>query len=197
MHIPPAIITLLEQIITTEGGFTDDSHDSAHQKRIANGDKWDSYCTNLGITQFTLSVYLQKQASRDDIFNLDKTLAQKIYYTEYLLKPKLDKFGENIMPQLLDMSINMGPTKPVMFLQQVYNEWAETLQASPITKDGIVGNKTIAAINEMRKDVTDDNINLSLYNMRIKFYHHIATINPKNKKFLNGWIRRANKYKPK
>lgn len=57
-----------------------------------------------------------------------------------------------------------------------------------ITADGIVGPKTLAALNAANpKELFD-----KLHNERIKFVEGIVQRNPSQKKFINGWKRRIN-----
>ena len=60
-----------------------------------------------------------------------------------------------------------------------------------VTVDGIVGNKTIAALNAMDP--------MSLYfqikNDRIKFIDEICKARPANEKFRKGWMNRINDFK--
>ena len=60
--------------------------------------------------------------------------------------------------------------------------------ASP---DGIVGPKTLAAINGYNQKVLFD----KLWQKRKLFYHNLVIARPSNKKFLNGWLNRLNDFK--
>lgn len=51
--------------------------------------------------------------------------------------------------------------------------------------DGIIGNKTLTAINSCEPEALFDTIKLA----RIKYYHVIAK-KGQNQKFLKGWLRR-------
>ena len=60
--------------------------------------------------------------------------------------------------------------------------------ASP---DGIVGPKTLAAINGYNQKMLFD----KLWQKRKLFYHNLVIARPSNKKFLNGWLNRLNDFK--
>jgi lysozyme family protein len=55
-----------------------------------------------------------------------------------------------------------------------------------VTADGIVGTKTVAAINN------DKNIKTKIYNARKAYFEAIVKRNPSQKKWLNGWMNRIN-----
>lgn len=57
--------------------------------------------------------------------------------------------------------------------------------------DGVVGPKTIAAINKVNAKEFFEKLKVS----RINFYKNIVKNNPTQKKFLNGWINRVNDLK--
>jgi len=57
-----------------------------------------------------------------------------------------------------------------------------------VTADGIVGPKTIAAVNAA------DPVDLvnKVYNGRVTHFNNIVKANPSQKKWLNGWMNRVN-----
>lgn len=57
-----------------------------------------------------------------------------------------------------------------------------------VTIDGIVGPKTIAAVNAQNPVVFFE----KLKKERADYFERICVTNPKNRKFLNGWMRRLN-----
>ena len=68
--------------------------------------------------------------------------------------------------------------------QTVLNELGYNL-----TVDGIFGNKTIQALNEVDSDKF-----LNLYhNSQRNFYRNIVSYNPTQKKFLQGWLNRVDR----
>lgn len=58
-----------------------------------------------------------------------------------------------------------------------------------VYQDGIVGSKTIAAINKAAK--TDKRFMEHLLSERLAYYVSIADREPAQRKFLNGWLNRA------
>jgi len=59
------------------------------------------------------------------------------------------------------------------------------------TPDGIVGAKTLAAINTANQRQLFD----KLWNKRKLFYNNLVLARPSNKKFLRGWLNRLNDFK--
>lgn len=60
-----------------------------------------------------------------------------------------------------------------------------------VTADGIVGPKTIEAVNNQDPKKFFEAVKKS----RIDFYHRIVARNPSQEKFLGGWINRTNDHK--
>lgn len=58
-----------------------------------------------------------------------------------------------------------------------------------VADDGIVGNKTIQAINEYKGDLFG-----ALKAQRIEFVNDIVKNNPSQQRFLSGWINRINSF---
>lgn len=57
-----------------------------------------------------------------------------------------------------------------------------------VTADGIVGPKTLAALN----NADPEKLFKQIHNARVNFIEDIIRRNPKQKKFRNGWLRRIN-----
>lgn len=55
-----------------------------------------------------------------------------------------------------------------------------------VTADGIVGPKTVAAVN------ADKDLLTKVYNARKTYFENIVKRNPSQKKWLNGWMNRIN-----
>ena len=110
---------LIDDTLIKEGGFTDDPDDTAHQKRKGKGDRWDSYCTKYGVTQFTLSDVLGRQASIEEVKELTKDDARRIFRKRYYLDARIHWLPEAMQPVVFDVSINSGPRKAAILLQRL------------------------------------------------------------------------------
>lgn len=102
---------------------------------------------------------------------------ETIYNRQYWFQIWGDKLtNQKSANALYDFAVNTGVNRAVRYAQMV----------SGVTADGIMGNKSLEAINNC-SDFTN-----KYADMRCKFYTDLANKRPSNKKFLNGWLKRAN-----
>lgn len=134
---------MLNDIIRTEGGFTADQKDRAHYGKAdpAKGRKWDCACTNMGVTQATLSDYYGRQATVEEVRGLSPELAREIYEGRYLRGPGISTLPVGIQPAMLDAAVHSGPRRSIQWLQDVLNQAG----FGPLNADGALGPKTRAA----------------------------------------------------
>ena len=147
--------------------------------------------THMGITLDTLKSYLGFSCNEKTLKAMSLDLAIKIYRERYYYTPKIHMLPEIIQPLVLDMSINHGPKKAVLILQDELQRGGYSVGHI----DGIIGGKTAKASQHAIDD--HDRLYLDfLVNRRLKFYHAIVENNPSQSVFLNGWIKRANSFRP-
>ena len=115
----------IDDIIRVEGGYVNDPVDKGGP-------------TKYGITQKTLSQYLGRQASIDDVKNLTKETAREIYERHYLTGPRINTLPSPIKEQILDIGVNSGPKTAIKMLQRVLN----AAGFGPVTVDGVIGPMT-------------------------------------------------------
>ena len=160
-------------VLMNEGGLVDDPDDPGG-------------ITNFGITLRTLSDYFssghnpQRAATPDDIKNLTLEQAKTIYRECWWEKMRLDEINHvGVATAILDIGVNSGPSRAIKTAQQ----------AAGVRVDGVMGPKTIDAINSTTPgDFVDHCASL----MR-DFYRELADMRPSSKKFLAGWLARANR----
>lgn len=111
-----------------------------------------------------------------DIKNLTKSKAATIYKKDYYDKMQGDKLPVPVALPIFDMAINSGISRAVKLIQGVVGE----------TVDGIIGNKTINAIQEF---FTKDPIGLldSYRDARINYYESLDQFD----RYGRGWTNRA------
>jgi len=120
-------------------------------------------------------------------------IAKIIYDIEYYEKASC-KIMENsmvnisIIHQVFDMAVNMGIKTSIKILQRAINQYNEN---NDLKIDGCFGIKTLTALT----NINNDKLNNLMVNKRIEYYNKLCVINPENKVFLNGWIKRANYFK--
>lgn len=154
----PAILHVLEH----EGGYVNDPDDPGGE-------------TNYGIS---------KRSYPDvDIAHLTQAQAIDIYRRDFWDTQWEQIDSQELSTALLDASVNMGRPAAVKLLQRAANKvYCRDL----LVVDGVVGRKTLAALNESSEDILRE-----FRASRSLFYIDLAWNQPTMKKFLPGWIRRA------
>lgn len=146
-----------------EGGYVNDPDDPGGE-------------TNLGIS---------KRSYPDlNIAKLTRNQAVAIYLRDYFKVPGFDKLPDSIGGKVFDLGVNMGPRTAVKLLQRAINHGSGTLA---VVVDGKLGPLTLRACDLVPGEAL-------LARLRIEATHHyqeIAAANPVMRKYLRGWLRRA------
>lgn len=142
------------RLIKREGGFVNDPDDRGG-------------ATNMGITQDTLSKYLGKKASIEDVRGLKEETARDIYDKEYL-KPFGDVKDDNLKEFLLDFGAHSGTERVKGF----YNKAKEGSGSEQETLE-----KLIARRGELFKNIIKND--------------------PSQKKYEKGWNNRLKEFENK
>lgn len=160
--------TALAEVLKNEGGYVDHPND--------RGGK-----TNRGITQKTLSDFLGREATDEEIQNISMETVRQIYKQNYWDRLSLSKLKDPVLASVLfDQAVNRGTRKV-----------AEQIQAALGVKvDGVIGPITLRAINER-----DSMKFLIEFVKRSQLsYCDIVISNPSQIVFLKGWIQRTHGY---
>ena len=134
--------------------------------------------TNFGVTK---KWYPDKYK---EIKSITKQEAKDYYKKEYWNTRGINKLPNNISYSVFDSATNQGQGTAVMMLQEVVGE----------KQDGIIGNKTLSAIENYKGDLFNNYLN-----RRKKNYDEIIK-NDKigdQKNNYNGWINRLKEIKKK
>lgn len=124
--------------------------------------------TNKGITQKTYDAYRKKKGlPMQSVKQIADQEVQDIYKTGYWDAVLGDRRKWPLNLVLFDTAVNMGPGRAKEFLDQAKK-----------TLDKIPAND----VQELSRRVID---------LRVNRYYRLVQINPKLKKFLNGWLNRA------
>lgn len=102
---------------------------------------------------------------------------QRTFWTKLMADDILDQSVANMV---VDFAYNSGVGRAVKHLQTVVG----------VTADGVVGNKTIAAVNSYK--FGDRALFSALKADRIKYLKGVAAGNASQKRFLAGWLNRVN-----
>lgn len=173
----PDIDSMINGILRREGGYVDHPDDRGG-------------ATNFGVTQQTLSDYLGRSASKDDVRNMDIELAREIYRKNYYYGPKIDRLPEAIQAFVFDCSINHGAVRAIKFVQKVCNAAGI---AEQIGVDGKMGPASERAAAATQDSLGSEFLN-ELIEERRRFYQAIVERDPSQEVFLAGWMNRVNEF---
>lgn len=162
-----AVDELLDEVIAREGGFV-------HRPADCGGP------TKFGITQRTLSAWLGRPATVDEVRTLDEETAREIYVARYLAGPRIDTLPPEIVPQVFDMAVNHGPRRAVRILQEVLN-----LAGWRVDVDGTVGPETRRAALEAQEQMGPFLAN-AVADQRANFYRRLVAGDPPNASSCKG-----------
>lgn len=152
--------SIIDMILLHEGGrYTNDPVDRGGPTR------W-------GITIPVLSLYLGRKATANDIRNLSKETASKIYHMQFV--SPFSRLPDPLRVNVIDMGVNAGQFRAIWLLQQ-------TIGAAV---DGKLGPQTIgmSASREW---------NPHYIGVRLAFYEDLIIANRSQIKWRNGWRNRA------
>lgn len=156
---------IIDGLIRREGGFVNHEADAGK-------------ATKYGITQATLSEWMGRPASVDDVMRLTEHEAREIFREQYIVRPGfLSIENEAVRALAVDCGVNHGVSRAVKMLQ-------EAAHAFP---DGIFGPNTKQAVNRMTAAV----LYRRLCAERVRLYGQIITKNPSQAVFAAGWASRV------
>lgn len=149
-----------------EGGFVNNPNDPGG-------------ATMCGVTLNTYRTYFGDKKTVDDLKNI-KDMEWRAIMRTYWNRALADHISnQSIAEIVVDFYINAG-TKGLKAVQTA-------LGCNP---DGVVGKRTLAALNAEPQDCVFCKIRKS----RIDYYMSLADNNPKMKTFLKGWVNRTNSF---
>lgn len=110
--------------------------------------------------------------------------AKKIYYCDYWLKGRCDEIkNEVIAAKFFDLVVNVGIKTATRLIQRALRS-----VDSYVIEDGILGQKTLGAINEL---IRPSLLLVALKSEAAGYYRTLATSNKSQEKFLAEWLNRA------
>ena len=118
-----SINSLIDAVLKREGGYVNHPSDRGGP-------------TNYGITQATLSGWLGRPVSAEEVETMSETTARDIYKANYFLRPGYDAIPDAALQELMfDFAVNSGPATATKALQTSMRFMG--LYSSEI--DGIIG----------------------------------------------------------
>lgn len=164
---------LIPHVLKWEGGWSNDPNDSGGP-------------TMKGITLATYTAYCSKKGwpnpTLKQLKEITKIEWEEIFKTMYWDRWKADQIKNQSIANLLVDWLWTSGTYGIKYPQQILG----------VSADGIVGPKTITAINNYsnQRELFD-----KLWNRRKQHFISIAKSKPGNSKFLKGWLNRLNDLK--
>jgi len=170
----------IDTILKNEGGLVNNPRDPGG-------------ITNFGISlRFLASLGLKYDFNKDgkvddkEIKELTPEHAKLIYQNEFWLKGAFDKvINQKVATYLFDMAVNMGVPQAIKLSQR--SLWAINKQYHFVDDDGLIGSKTLDAINQAGLMLIP-----VLMSERAGYYRMLAALKPENHgDDLNGWLNRT------
>ena len=158
-------------ILSWEGGYANHPNDPGGP-------------TNRGVTLATWKVYGYDKDGDGDIDKDDVKLISEYDAVYVVMKPKFwdrwraDQIEDQSIANILVDWIWMSGFSKIKTVQSLLG----------LKPDGIVGSKTLAALNSGDHRAMFDKI----WKRREKFYYSLVELRPSSKVFLKGWLNRLN-----
>lgn len=168
---------MIEDILVREGGYVNHKNDRGG-------------ATNHGVTIGTYGRYLGHKATIAQVKAMSKDTARDIYKKLYYERPRLHLLHGAIQAQMFDCSINHGSRNPIKWLQKITNQAID----AKLKVDGMIGNKTAAAVNEFVDMAGAKVSNSAMVEERTEFYQRLIKRKPSQAVFRRGWMRRAKEF---
>lgn len=174
-----SIETMLDELLRIEGGYVNDPADSGGE-------------TNYGIT---IGV-ARANGYTGPMASMPKDVAKGIYRTIYWLRPNfvaVATFAPQVAAELFDTGVNMGPKVASEFLQRSLNALNRGGSDYPdLTVDGRIGTvatiPALSAFMHLRGPAGEEVLLHALDALQGARYIELAEANPKNERFLYGWL---------
>ena len=154
----------LKRILKHEGGYVNDPLDSGGM-------------TNLGVTKRVWEEFVGHPVSEADMRALTPEIIAPMYKMKYWNSSYCEVLPKGLDYVVFDFAVNAGTGRSVKTLQQ----------AIGCVADGVIGPKTMAAINGANpKDLI-----AKFSDARADFYQGIVARKPDQARFIKGWLNRV------
>lgn len=152
---------IMDHVFEFEGGYVDHPRDPGG-------------ATNMGITRATLEHWLGRHVTKQEVRDLSKDTARRIYRANYWNKVCGDELPGGLDLVAMDAAVNSGPSRGAKWIQQ----------ALGVSVDGAIGPVTIKAAMESDVPATIQ----KACDARRSFLRGLRTYDA----FGRGWERRVN-----
>lgn len=172
---------IVNHTIKIEGGYVDDPKDPGGATKYGISLRF--------LTHEALKCCKGMIIDKDFIKNLNIPLTIEIYREAFWNRFKYyDINNAVIAAKIFDMAVNMGPSQAHKLAQRA----ASSLLNESLVIDGILGQKSIAAINYLFEIVAEKKYIEALRAACVNFYNSLVLRKRADAKFLKGWLSRAN-----
>ena len=154
----------LARILKHEGGYVNDPLDSGGR-------------TNLGVTQRVWEEFVGHPVTEADMKALTPEKIAPMYKLKYWNPSYCEVLPKGLDYVVFDFAVNAGTGRSVKTLQQ----------AIGCVADGVIGPKTMAAIN----DANPKDLIAKFSDARADFYQGIVARKPDQARFIKGWLNRV------
>ena len=154
----------LKRILKHEGGYVNDPLDSGGR-------------TNLGVTQRVWEEFVGHPVTEADMKALTPEKIAPMYKLKYWNPSYCEVLPKGLDYVVFDFAVNAGTGRSVKTLQQ----------AIGCVADGVIGPKTMAAIN----DANPKDLITKFSDARADFYQGIVARKPDQARFIKGWLNRV------
>jgi len=154
----------LKRILKHEGGYVNDPIDSGGM-------------TNLGVTKRVWEEFVGHPVSEADMRALTPEKVGSMYKLKYWNSSYCEVLPKGLDYVVFDFAVNAGTGRSVKTLQQ----------AIGCVADGVIGPKTMAAIN----DAEPKDLIAKFSDARADFYQGIVARKPDQARFIKGWLNRV------
>lgn len=163
-------------LLQVEGGYQAHPEDSGNYNSLGQ-----LVGTKYGISAPVYETYINRPPSVSDMKAITKNTALQIYKINYWDASKGDYFiNQSVANLVVDHAVNAGVGAAGKLVQRTLNnEFGYNLAV-----DGVIGNATMAAINNAMQDV----LHARLLEAREAFYLQIGG------PFVSGWLYRLSKF---
>ena len=122
-----------------------------------------------------------------DVRLIDHDEAAQIFKSYFYMRPMIYTLEPDIQPMMFDEAVNFGPSQAIMCMQE----------AILVPADGRIGDLTRSSLSATIHRLGVSAVKNLICDKFVARYKAIAENNPKNEKFLQGWLNRANSWRTK
>lgn len=146
--------------------------------------------TKYGITRRTYSKYLGRTATAQDMINMPRSHAFKIYRDYYFKFYKVDKLHQAVQHIAFDMYVNHRPSTAGKIIQRALKLGLGIKETGLI--DGKIGPKTRAAVEAAIEVFGRKRLIEEVVEYRQQLYNKIVERDKSQAAFIKGWTNRNN-----